>query len=60
MIPASIISRIRVISLTGTLTHTGKHRYPVIRFGDIVDQFLDQYGFTYPGTTEQPDFTTFA
>ena len=26
---------------------------------DVTDQFLDQYGFTYTGTTEQTDLTTF-
>ena len=27
--------------------------------GNIVNQFLNQYGFTYTGTTEQTNLTTF-
>src|SRR5690606_38533803 len=49
----------KVISLTGTLTYTGKYRHSFVGFGNVINQFLDQNGFTYTGTTEQSDFSSF-
>jgi hypothetical protein len=55
----SIISRKQVVAFAGTFTHTGEYRHTVVGFGDVVDQFHDQYGFAYTGAPEQTDFTTF-
>ncbi len=49
----------QIISLTCTLSHTGKYRNTTICFRNIVDQFLDQYCFSHTGTTKQSDLTTF-
>ena len=48
----------QVITLTCTLTYACKYRKTGICFRDVVDQLLDQYGFTHTCTTEQTDLTT--
>ena len=49
---------IKVISLTGTLTYTGKYGISTMLGCDIMNQLLDQYGFSYSCTTEKSDFST--
>ncbi|MNC08497.1 hypothetical protein D3C75_560850 [compost metagenome] len=48
---------IQVITFTGTFTNTGKYGDTAVFLCDVIDQFLDGYGFTYAGTAEQADFT---
>ena len=49
---------IKVVPFTGTLTHAGEHGETTVRFRDVIDEFHDEYGFSYAGATEQTDFTT--
>lgn len=44
---------VQVIPLTGTLSHTSKHRVTTMGLGHVVDQLHDQYSLAYTGTTEQ-------
>src|SRR5690606_37753627 len=37
----------------------GKYRQTAVTFCDVVDQLLDQYGFTHTGTTKQTNLTAF-
>ena len=48
---------VKVITFTGPLAHTGKHRKARVHFGDVVDQFHNQNGFTNTGTTKETNFT---
>ena len=48
----------QVITLTRTLSHSGKHRVSVVSFGDVVDKLHDKHCLTYTGTSEESDFTT--
>src|SRR5690348_3257578 len=50
---------IQVIALTGALTHTGKYAIATMRLGDVINQFLDDNGFTHPCTPEGADLSTF-
>ena len=49
---------VEVVTLTGTLSNTGKYGVSTVLSRDVVNQLLDQYGFTYTGSTEQTDLTT--
>jgi hypothetical protein len=49
---------VQIVTLTGTLTNTREHGETRVHFGDVVDQFHNQNGFTNTGTTEQTNFTT--
>ena len=49
----------KVISLTGSFSYSCKYRQSRISFRDVVDQFLDQYRFAYPCTSEETNFTPF-
>ncbi len=49
---------VQVVAFTGTFTNARENRITGVHFGDVVDQFHDQNGFTNTGTTEQTDFTT--
>ncbi|MNE24669.1 hypothetical protein D3C80_1179660 [compost metagenome] len=48
---------IKVITFTGTFTNTGEYGDTAVLLRDVVDQFLDGYGFTNTGTAEQADLT---
>ena len=50
---------VEVVTFTGTLAHACKYRQTTVCFGNIVDQFHHINGFTYTGTAEQTNFTTF-
>ena len=50
---------IKVVTFAGSLTHAGKNRVAAVTFGNVVNQLLNQHGFTHAGATEQTDFTTF-
>ena len=50
---------IEVVTFTGTLTHTSKHRQTAVRFGDVVDEFHHVHGFAHTRTAEQSDLTAF-
>ena len=50
---------VKVVTFTGTFTHTCEHGQTAMGFGDVVNQFHHVYGFTYAGTTEQTYFTAF-
>ncbi|SIA72560.1 Uncharacterised protein [Mycobacteroides abscessus subsp. abscessus] len=43
---------VKVITFTCTLADTGEYGDTAVLLGDIVDQFLDQNGFTDTGTTK--------
>ena len=49
----------QVITFTSTFAYTGEYGVTTVLCSNIVNQFHDQYGFTYTGTTEKTDFTTF-
>src|SRR6185437_13615495 len=49
----------QVVTFAGTLTNTGEYGQTGIGFGDVIDQLLDKYRFTYTRATEQADLTTF-
>jgi hypothetical protein len=46
--------RIRLISFTSTFAYSEGYRYTSISFGNVVDQFHDEYCFTHPGVFEVP------
>ena len=48
---------IEVVTFTGTLTHTSKHRQTAVRFGDVVDEFHHIHGFAHTRAAEQSDLT---
>ena len=37
----------QVVTFTGTFTYSGKYRESIMFLGDIIDKFLDQYGFSH-------------
>ena len=49
----------QVITFTSTFPYTGEYGIAAVLCSNIVNQFHNQYGFTYTGTTEKTDFTTF-
>ena len=49
---------IQIITLTGTLTYTGKYRISTVFCSDISNQLLNQDCLTYTGTTKQTNLTT--
>lgn len=44
---------VQVVSLTGTLSHTGKHRVTTMGLGHIVDQLHDQHSLAYTSSAKQ-------
>ena len=48
----------QVVTLAGTLAHSGEHRETVVSFGNIVDELLNQHRLAHTGTAEQTDLTT--
>ena len=46
-----------VISLTGTLSYSGKDGVSAVLCGDVSDQLLDQHGLSYTRASEQTDLT---
>ena len=48
----------KVVSFAGALTYASEYREASVALGDVVDELLDEYGFTDTGTTEQTNFTT--
>ena len=49
---------IHVISFAGSLPYAGNDGHSTMFLGDIMDQLLNQYGFTYSRTTKQTNLTT--
>ena len=50
---------IKVVSFTGTLSHTGKYGISAMLCGNVTDKLLDQYGFSYSCTAEEADLSAF-
>ena len=50
---------VKVVPLTSTFPNTSKHWNTTVFLGNVVNQFLDQDGFTNSGTTEKSNLTTF-
>ena len=50
---------VEIVTFTGTLTHTSKHRQTAVRFGNVVDEFHHVHGLAHTGTTEQAHLTAF-
>ena len=48
---------VQVVSFTRTLADSGKYGNSVSLCRDIVNQLLNQNGFSYTGSAEQPDFS---
>ena len=46
---------IEVVAFAGTLADAGEHRITTVRFGDVVDQLLNQHGLADAGAAEQAD-----
>lgn len=44
---------VKIVTLTSTFPYTSKHRVTSVSFGYVVDQFHNQYGFSYSGTSKQ-------
>ena len=49
---------VQVVTLTGTLTHAGKHGVTVVGGSHIINQLLNQHRLTHAGAAEQTDLTT--
>ncbi|GBE59641.1 cellobiose phosphorylase [Babesia ovata] len=49
---------VKLITLPGAFSDTGKHGETTVLLGDVVNQFHNQHCFTDTGTTEQTDLTT--
>ena len=47
----------QVVSFTGTLTHTSKHRDAFVALGDVVDELHDQNRLAHTGTTKQANLS---
>ena len=50
---------VEVVTLTGTLTHSGKYREAGVLDGDVSNQFHQRHGLAYAGAAEQADFAAF-
>ena len=48
-----------VISLTGTLSDSGKDRVSAMLCGNVADQFLDQHGLAHAGAAEETNLAAF-
>ena len=46
---------VKVVALTGTLTHTREHGVTGVQLGDVVDELHDDHGFAHAGTTKRAD-----
>ncbi len=46
---------VEVVTLTGTLTHTGEHGQTAVLHGDVADQLHHVHGLAHTGATEQAD-----
>src|SRR5579875_3887351 len=49
---------VQVVTFTSTFTNTCEYGETAVFFRDVVNQFLNQDGFTNAGTAEQTDLTT--
>ena len=49
---------VKVVTLTSTLSYTGKYGDTAVGCCHVMDQLHDQYGFTYSRTTEKSDFSS--
>jgi hypothetical protein len=57
--PTSIISRNKSFPSRVRSPTPANTEKPEYAFGNVVNQLLDQYRFTYTGTTKQSNLTTF-
>ena len=46
---------IEIVALARALAHAGEHRIAAVRFGDVVDQLLNEHGLADAGAAEQAD-----
>ena len=46
---------IEVVAFARALANAREYRIAAVRLGDVVDQFLNQYGFADPRAAEQAD-----
>ena len=49
---------VKIVSFSGAFSHTCEHGVTSMSFGDVVNQFLDEHGFSDSGSSEKPDFTS--
>lgn len=49
---------VQIVTLSSSLTDTGEDRVTTMGLGNVVDQLLNQDGFTDTGTTEKSNLTT--
>ena len=49
---------IHVVSFAGSLPYAGNDGHSTMFLGNIMDQLLNQYGFTYSRTAKQTNLTT--
>ena len=49
---------IQIISLSGSLADSGKDGVSSVSFGDVIDQFHNQYGLADTGAAEEADFAS--
>ena len=47
-----------VVALAGPFAHAGENGEAVVFLGNVVDEFLDEYGLSHAGTAEQTDLAT--
>ncbi|KAH3677854.1 hypothetical protein OGATHE_000508 [Ogataea polymorpha] len=49
---------VQIVTFSGSLTDTGENGETTVSLGNVVNQLLDENGFTDTGTTEQSNLTT--
>jgi len=49
---------VQIVTLSSSLTDTGKHRVTTMRLGDVVDQLHNEDGLADSGTTEETDLAS--
>ena len=50
---------VKIIALARPLADSGEHRHAAVRFGDVVDQLLNDHSLAHAGAAEQPDLAAF-
>merc|ERR1719384_1977694 len=49
---------VEIVTLTGPLSHTSKHRVTTVGLGDVVDQFHDQHSLAHTGSAKQTNLAS--
>lgn len=49
---------VQIVSFSGSFSDSGENGIPSVFFGDIVNQFLNEHGFSDSGSSEESNFTS--